>query len=374
MLKKIPLRFRLTLINVLLLLACCLLLTLGLNLSAYRMVNVIEAVPIIPATSFEPFEEITMNSTPLTATATKAKKIYSSQSIVWMAAIVTIGGVLTWLMTGRALFPLKDLSRQMRNRTVHNLAEVLPIPASRDEVASLTGSFNEMSQSLDAAFEMQKRFSQSAAHELRTPLTIVKTKLDVFRKHQVHTQADYEALLSLIELQTCRLSSLVKDLLELANLDDMVCEEEIFLQDLLSDIIAELSVLAKEQQVTLSFYGLNLKIEGNQNLIYRAFYNLIENAIKYNRPNGFVEVSIKQQDKQPVVTISDTGIGISKEHYSLIFEPFYRVDKSRSRSMGGAGLGLAMVKSILDKHHAELILSERPGGGSSFTVRFLYLS
>ena len=197
MLNKLSLRPRLTVISVLLLTACCLGLTLLLNLSAGNLANAIEAVPLLPATSVEGNgfgEGVAPMMVVPSAVSQTARRTFANESLLYMFLIVAAGGFLTWFITGRGLRPLGDLIQQMDNRTVHNLSEQLSIPESKDEVATLTRSFNEMSQKLDEAFFMQKRFAQSAAHELRTPLTVLKTKVEVFRKRPSHTMEDYEEI------------------------------------------------------------------------------------------------------------------------------------------------------------------------------------
>lgn len=375
MLKKIPLRLRLTLVSVGLLLACCLGLTLVLNLSANQMADVIEAIPIVPARSVGELSSLPENSFPAgtaavpASPAQEARREFLDQSVLWMLAVVAAGGALTWFITGRAMEPLRELSSQMRNRTVHNLSEELPVPESRDEVASLTASFNEMTGKLDEAFAMQRRFAQSAAHELRTPLAVLRTKLDVFRKKKDRTRQEYDALLDAAGVQVDRLSALVKDLLDLTGTEALECGEEVKLDLLLAEVAAELSEQAGERQITVDCACPPLTVPGNRGLLRRVFSNLAENSIRYNVPGGRVSITAEAEPEQVCVRVADTGIGIPPQQRERIFEPFYRVDKSRSRQMGGAGLGLATVKSILEKHGGSIGVSERPGGGSVFTVR-----
>jgi signal transduction histidine kinase len=370
MLKKLSLRLRITLVSVLLLLVCCLGLTFALNYSAYQMADVIEAVPISPSFPENVSESGGIAAAPIlpSFSAAEARKNYVSQSILWMAAIVTVGGTLTWLITGRALRPLKELNSRMESRTVHNLSESLSVPESRDEVAALTVSFNEMSAKLEDAFATQRRFSQSAAHELRTPLTVLKTKLDVFRKKPNRTQEEYDTLFCAFETQTDRLSRLVSELLKLTSMDALECKEEIALAPMLSDIVQELADLAAKQGVTVSLICDALTVRGNSSLLHRAVYNLVENAIKYNRQGGAALLAAKQVNGRTHICVTDTGAGIADEQKTLIFEPFYRVDKSRSRKFGGAGLGLSTVKTIIDKHGGKVFVTDNPGGGSVFTV------
>lgn len=372
MMKKIPIRLRLTALSILLLSVCCAGLTVILNLSASRMVNVIEATPVRPpaAAADEGGEIPPLPMTVLTPSkqAQAARYQFQYQSVLVMLLVILTGGGLTYYMTGKALTPLQELRAQMNNRTVHNLSEELVVPHSRDEIADLTVSFNQMSNKLNEAFAMQKRFSQSAAHELRTPLTVLKTKVDVFKKKRAHTPAEYDKLLSVITTHTDRLSDLVKDLLDLTNMDALDCNEKLALKALLLELAQELAPLAAERGVTLSVGGIEQQITGNKSLLHRAFYNLVENGIKYNLENGAVSISVDCSQGRPAVHISDTGIGIPQEMQELIFEPFFRVDKSRSRQMGGAGLGLATVRAIIEKHHGQIAVEKKPAGGTVFTV------
>lgn len=375
MLKRIPIRVRLTLLCVLLLTVCCVGLTVILNFSANKMADVIEATPVTPAFSVEEAAAgNTNNGTVMMAPPTPsegsqvARKSFLYESILYMLVMVVVGAGLTYYLSGKALKPLQELSNQMKNRTVHNLLEDLEIPQTKDEIADLTYSFNEMSHKLDEAFSMQKRFSQSAAHELRTPLAVLKTKVEVFKKKKSHTLEEYDLLLDVVATHTNRLSDLVKDLLDLTNMDALEYNQTVTLKELLSDIEEELSMLAKEKNISLALNGTEHSVQGNESLLYRAFYNLVENAIKYNHENGSVDITLALEDEHTVIAIEDTGTGIPQDMREMIFEPFFRVDKSRSRKMGGAGLGLSTVKSIIDKHHGEISVSENVKGGSIFRI------
>jgi signal transduction histidine kinase len=372
-LNKIPLRLRLTLLCSLLLAVCCIGLTIILNLSANRMANVIEAIPMTPATSVGEVVDLNSAAVPMapilpSETSNAARRSFLRESILYMIILVVIGAVLTYYLSGKALKPLNELSSQMKNLTVHNLSEDLEIPKTKDEIADLTYSFNEMSNKLDEAFSMQKRFSQSAAHELRTPLSVLKTKVEVFKKKKNHTPEEYDSLLNVISTHTNRLSELVTDILNFTNMDAMEYSHRVEIKGLLEDIVDELSIPAKERHITVSLDGINQIVIGNTNLLHRAFFNIVENAIKYNHKNGSVNIEVALVNDQTLVTVEDTGFGIPGEMRTLIFEPFFRVDKSRSRQMGGAGLGLTMVKNIIDKHGGQISVLENQNGGSTFSV------
>ncbi|MEG0972658.1 MAG: ATP-binding protein [Lachnospiraceae bacterium] len=371
MLKKIPIRLRLTILCVLTLVICCLGLTAILNLSAVQMADSILATPLLPSTTPNANSDfyIAMPMVMPAATAQAARSSFFSQSIFFLLLVVFAGGGLTYYITGKALKPLKEFSLQIKSRTVHNLSDTFPIPNSNDEIADLTRSFNEMSDKLNEAFAMQKRFSQSAAHELRTPLTVLKTKVAVFQKKPSHTPEEYASLLSVIMTHTNRLADLVTDLLDLTNMDTIVCDEKIMLKELLSSVTKELAPLADSLGVTLFITGNEASSTGNLSLLRRAFFNLIENAIKYNHKGGSVTIQIRSVQDYSIITLTDTGIGIPSDLRPLIFEPFFRVDPSRSRHIGGSGLGLSIVKTIVETHKGEIHLWENPAGGSIFELQ-----
>lgn len=373
MLKRLSLRMRLTLITAILITACCIGLTIVLNLSAYRLADVVDATRIsTPAQEIgtAPMYEIqNPEIVPSHPALQQAKQGYRMESILYTIIAVLLGSVLTYYVSGKSLRPVKVLNEQVKNINVHNLSETLDIPSTRDEIAELTQSFNEMTDKLGEAFLMQQRFSANAAHELRTPLTILQTKIDVFNKKEQHSITEYDALIKSILSQTSRLRALVSNLLDMTNLEDNAEQQVIDLRELLEEINEELTHIAREKNISLLIIGDSNSVYGNLNLLYRAFYNLIENAIKYNVPGGKVEILINSKEENKVtVTINDTGIGIPDQLKKHIFEPFFRVDKSRSREMGGAGLGLSIVDNIIKKHNGTVGVSDSKYGGTCFSV------
>ena len=379
MMNKLSMRWRITLLNMLLLIGCCVGLTFTLNLSANKMADVLEATPLMPSMQVgedglpvpnEQDEAISMAPTIPSGNSKIARMNFLYNSIFYMLIIVCVGGLATYYIAGKALKPLSELSEQMKNLTVHNLSQNLSVPQSSDEIAQLTISFNQMSNKLDDAFAMQKRFSQSAAHELRTPLTVLKTKIDVFSKKHDRTKEEYKNLVEVFSANTNRLSALVNDLLSLTNMDEVKLSDEIILSTLFEEIIYEVTPIATEKQVAITLLNNaeNQIITGNKNLLHRAFYNLVENAVKYNVQNGSVEISLDIVESKNIISIKDSGISIPDEMKNLIFEPFFRVDKSRNRKIAGSGLGLSTVRTILDKHSGEIIVSDNVGSGSIFKV------
>lgn len=384
MLKKISIRWRITLYSALLLTACCIILTEILNFFAFRMADSIDAAQVVPAQSASSSENIPGESISGESDGTdvaemyllapseitqNAKSIFRYQSLSYMLLVILGGAVLTYYVVGKSLQPLQKLNTQVKNMTVSHLAETLSVTDANDEIAALTHSFNEMTDKLNEAFVTQQRFSANAAHELRTPLAVLQTKIDVFKKSASHTATEYDALIAVCEKQVSGLRSLVKTLLDMTNIDEDVEYDAIHLKDVFEDIMAELATIAQKHKVSLRLKCDDCTVMGNLDLLYRAFYNLVENGIKYNKEYGSVTVEVKRmQNGKAEITIRDTGTGIPDEMKKQIFEPFFRVDKSRSRAMGGAGLGLAMTERIILKHHGSISVSDDESGGTCFQV------
>lgn len=370
---KVSLRMRLTIFITSLLVISAIALTLIINFSAIKMACKIEASTMTPATSLEPsLEEVPLGNGSQAVVPTQpihqVKRNFYSESVLAMLFIIAVGGFFTWYIAGKTLAPVKDLSVQIKNITVHNLAKEIDLPSTKDEIADLTASFNEMTGRISEAFESQRRFSASAAHELRTPLAVLQTKVDVFRKKTLHSSEEYESLINVISAQTERLSKLIKDLLNMTCVEGNQINEEVDLDLELSEIIEELQPIADKRNISFSINSDTISVYGNSSLLQRAFYNLVENAIKYNTPGGSVSVNISTINNNAVITIADTGIGIPEDMKAHIFEPFIRVDKSRSRELGGAGLGLSMVKTILDNHGGAISVKDNIPNGTIFEV------
>lgn len=366
--QRISLRARVTLVCGVVLAICCLLLTLSHNHYAYEMADAIEALPLQPAQTVENIEATESASAPMATITYPARAIYQTQSLIAMGVIVAAGCVLVYWLTGNALAPLRHLDQQIRVRTAADLDTPLPVPSSGDEVAGLTVSFNEMSGNLSKAFAQQKRFSQCAAHELKTPLSVLKTRMALFRKKGLCNTPEVAALLEVLEEQTDRLSQLVNDLLALTNLDSLEHSAVVKVDELLSRAVESLQIPAREHQITLYLRAEPCTVLGNSTLLERAVCNLIENAIKYNRPNGTVTVETTAAERCVKIHVTDEGIGIPVELQEQIFEPFFRVDRSRSRQLGGSGLGLSLVRAIAELHHGTISVEPAPGQGSRFVL------
>ena len=275
----------------------------------------------------------------------------------------------TYFLTKKTLTPLQKLTSEVSQIQAQNLSTQLAVPNSKDEIAQLTRSFNEMLTRLDNAFSTQKQFSANAAHELRTPLAVLQTNLEVFEKKQEPEMVEYRQLFTMIKEQTARLSQLVGTLLDMTNLKSVPRTDQVMLEELVDEVFCDLDPVAEKAGISIHFddsssQDSHTDVTGSYVLLYRAVYNLVENAIKYNRPHGSVSVSVKQENGQAMVLVTDTGIGISPENQKKIFDPFFRVDKSRSRAMGGAGLGLALVDSIAREHGGSVKVLESNEKGS----------
>ena len=314
----------------------------------------------------------------------ETKEDFLLRSVIATTIIILLSSVCTYFLTKKTLTPLQKLTSEVSQIQAQNLSTQLAVPNSKDEIAQLTSSFNEMLARLDNAFSTQKQFSANAAHELRTPLAVLQTNLEVFEKKQEPEMVEYKQLFTMIKEQTARLSQLVGTLLDMTNLKSVPRTDHVSLEELVDEVFCDLDPVAEKAGISIHFddsssqdwhtdvhtpdaSALNNNIRnitGSYVLLYRAVYNLVENAIKYNRPNGSVTVSVKEKNGQAMILVKDTGIGISPENQKKIFDPFFRVDKSRSRAMGGAGLGLALVDSIAREHGGSVKVLESNEKGS----------
>ena len=318
----------------------------------------------------------------------ETKEDFLLRSVIATTIIILLSSVCTYFLTKKTLTPLQKLTSEVSQIQAQNLSTQLAVPNSKDEIAQLTSSFNEMLTRLDNAFSTQKQFSANAAHELRTPLAVLQTNLEVFEKKQEPEMVEYRQLFTMIKEQTARLSQLVGTLLDMTNLKSVPRTDQVALEELVDEVFCDLDPVAEKAGISIHFDDSSsqdlytdvhtpdasapnnniLNITGSYVLLYRAVYNLVENAIKYNRPNGSVTVSVREQNGQAMILVKDTGIGISPENQKKIFDPFFRVDKSRSRAMGGAGLGLALVDSIAKEHGGTVKVLESSETGSTIAL------
>ena len=383
-LKKRSLQWRLTLLITLLVTVTCILMYFFISNSAVTgMENLESYIVQINKTDSTP---ITFNVDPsilfpdLSNQVQATKDLFRIRSMIATGIIILLSSIGTYFISRRALTPLHDLSTKIGKIQAQNLSESLEIPDSNDEISQLTASFNKMLSRLDDAFTAQKQFSASAAHELRTPLAVMQTNLEVIARKKTPSTEEYQEIFSLIQEQTGRLSHLAEILLDMTGIQTVERSETISLAELTEEVFCDLASVAEQKQIELIQRDGDCTVTGSYLLLYRAVYNLVENAIKYNHPSGKVTVTlhpgkvILDASSQPhpadcaFIEISDTGIGISPEYQEKIFAPFFRVDKSRSRAMGGAGLGLALVTEIARQHGGQVKVLESNEKGSTIAL------
>lgn len=364
MLRKMPLRIRFTLIASLFLLISCTVLTLLSNMSAGHM---IEAVAVVPATG--DLSTPMMQLEPASQAGEHYYRIFQQKTGVATFLIVLVGSIAAYFAAGYALKPIRILSKEVKRRNVNNLGEPLTLPQTSDEIQELTLAFNQMMMELQNSFLMQKQFSADAAHELRTPLAVMQAKLDVFSLEKSGSP-EVNALVLSLNQQLVRLSKLIEDLLWFSNDFPLEQAETVPLYPLLCDVADELSELSQQKQIAVQIERTDDVVMGQDRLLEHVFYNLLENAIKYSPAKTSIQIHVCRSADELQIQVCDEGEGIPKEYRETIFQPFFRVDKSRSRTIGGNGLGLAVCKKILDRHHAKIcVLPNRPRG-SIFQITF----
>ena len=369
MLNKLSIRWRLTLLVSITLTISCVLLSGLLNFSSKRQLRFMASTPsqIIATEIAEtvPSEMLTP-SIPMVPVQPYYDKI-NSETILFSLLIIFIGSIATYFLSTKILKPIIDLSSDVSSLTENNLNTKMSLPLANDEVYTLISSFNVMTENLSKAFETQKSFSANVSHELRTPLTVMQTKLDVFKKNTLPNNQDYAELIIDIEKQTKKLSSLVVDILDFSNLQNTVLDENVELNSLIYEVICDLQPIADQKNISVTINSTNLSVLGSDALLYRVFYNIIENAMKYNYTDGNVFIEILGNK----VFIKDTGFGIPNHMKKEVLNAFTRVDKSRSREYGGVGLGLAIVNEIIALHGATVEVRDNSPKGSVFVVEFL---
>ena len=288
----------------------------------------------------------------------------------YITAVVTVlSGILAYFVSGHALKPLHSFASQVERVQMNNLADMRIDEDALPEFKQLSQSFNQMLERLNDAFAAQRQFTGNAAHELRTPLALLQAQLELFSAEHPDMQPETAKLLSLLREQTERLTRLTKTLLEMSNLRQVARNERIRLAPMIEEIFTDLAPLSDKCGVTLTAEGDGI-MTGSDALIYRLIFNLTENAVKYNRPGGSVRVSVAQEPEKLLIRVSDNGCGIPEEYQQSIFQPFFRVDKSRSREYGGAGLGLSLVWEIADIHGGSVRVEESSKNGTVIAAEF----
>lgn len=299
------------------------------------------------------------------------KADYKRNSLIITVLLALLGGVVTYFISGHALRPIREFSDKIEEVQAQNLSDSRIEENNVKELNQLGISYNKMLERLSEAFEIQRQFTANAAHELRTPLALMQVQLDLYNSAS-HPGNDADTLqtIKMVTEQNDKLNRMVKTLLDMSELQTVGRDDKIILDAIVEEVLADLEPLAVEKNIKLIGKCEDATMIGSDILIYRLVYNLVENAIKYNHPLGQVTVTAYQRNKHVYLSVEDTGSGIPKELRERVFEPFFRVDKSRSRALGGVGLGLALVHEIVRVHDGSITVRSNPSGGTVFEVMF----
>ena len=299
------------------------------------------------------------------------KADYKRNSLIITVLLALLGGVVTYFISGHALRPIREFSDKIEEVQAQNLSDSRIEENNVKELNQLGISYNKMLERLSDAFEIQRQFTANAAHELRTPLALMQVQLDLYNSAS-HPGNDADTLqtIKMVTEQNDKLNRMVKTLLDMSELQTVGRDDKIILDAIVEEVLADLEPLAMEKNIKLIGKCEDATMIGSDILIYRLVYNLVENAIKYNHPLGQVTVTAYQRNKHVYVSVEDTGSGIPKELRERVFEPFFRVDKSRSRELGGVGLGLALVHEIVRVHDGSIYIKSGKTGGTIFEVTF----
>ena len=297
------------------------------------------------------------------------KADYRKNSLIISAVLALLGGVATYFISGHALRPLREFSDKIEKVQAQNLADSRIEENQVKELNQLSVSYNRMLERLSDAFEIQRQFTANAAHELRTPLALMQVQLDLYHSNShPDNDADTVQMIKMVTEQNDRLNKMVKTLLDMSELQTVGRDDEIILDALVDEVLEDLEPLAEGKNIRLIGKCKDITMVGSDILIYRLVYNLVENAIKYNHSGGQVTVTADRKENHVYLSVEDTGTGIPEELKERVFEPFFRVDKSRSRELGGVGLGLALVREIVRVHDGSITVKSNPSGGTIFEV------
>ena len=371
--RKISLQWRITLMTVLLIGVTCIVMNLLLCSSGVYYMDTIadtfQAGTVIMneegAESFDP-QRIRPDEE-LTIIVNGAQGRFHTTNWYITAVVTLLSGILAYFVSGRALMPLHSFASQVEKVQMNNLADMRINEEVLPEFRQLSRSFNQMLERLNNAFAAQRQFVGNAAYELRTPLALMQARLELFSAEHPDVLPETAEFLALLREQTERLTQMTKTLLEMSNLQQVSRNEHIQLAPMIEEIFTDLASLAEKKEISLVYDGDGI-MTGSDALIYRLLFNLTENAVKYNHPGGRVRVSVTQEPEKLLIRVSDTGCGIPGEYQQSIFQPFFRVDKSRSREFGGAGLGLSLVWEIANLHGGRVWVAESSEGGTTIAV------
>ena len=378
--KRLSLQWRITLMTALLIATACISMSLLLGYSGRHYMDRI-------GTSISAYgETVSGNDTakhtddfPDTATLAPnsdlvividgAQAAFTASNWLITAVVTLLSAALAYFVSGRALRPLHNFASRLEEIEPNNLGKMKLPEDLLPEFRRSRDAFNRMLDRLDEGFRAQKQFTGNAAHELRTPLALMQAKLELFSAEHPNADAETADFLRLLGEQTEHMAEMSKTLLELSELRSVPCEDRIELGPLMEELCTDLMPLAEKQNIELIYEG-NAMLIGSDTLIYRLLFNLSENAIRYNRPNGSVRLSVREEAGCIEIRVADSGTGIPAQYRESIFQPFFRVDKSRSRRYGGAGLGLALVREIVLLHDAEIRVEESSDEGTTMAIRF----
>ena len=371
--KHLSLQWRITLMTVLLIGVICVAMNLLLCSSGvYYMDTITDTLQggtVIMngegAESFDP--QLIAPDEDLTIVVNGAQGRFRTTNWYITAVVTVLSGILAYFVSGRALKPLRSFASQVEKVQLNNLADMRINENVLPEFRQLSRSFNQMLERLNNAFAAQRQFTGNAAHELRTPLALMQARLELFSAEHPDMLPETAEFLSLLREQTERLTQMTKTLLEMSNLQQVARNEQIQLAPMVEEIFTDLAPLAEKSSVTLTAEGDGV-MTGSDALIYRLLFNLTENAVKYNHPDGSVQVTVSQEPEKLLIRVSDTGCGIPEEYQRSIFQPFFRVDKSRSREYGGTGLGLSLVWEIANLHGGSVRVEESSDRGTTIAV------
>ena len=372
--RRLSLQWRITLMTVLLIGVTCIAMNLLLCSSGIYYMDTItdtlqgDSTVILNSEGAESFDPqlITPNEN-LAIVVNGAQGRFRTTNWYITAVVTVLSGILAYFVSGRALKPLRSFASQVEKVQLNNLADMRINEDVLPEFRQLSHSFNQMLERLNNAFAAQRQFTGNAAHELRTPLALMQAQLELFSAEHPDVLPETAEFLTLLREQTERLTQMTKTLLELSSLQQVARNERIQLAPMVEEIFTDLAPLTEKRAITLTADGDGV-MTGSDALIYRLLFNLTENAVKYNRPGGSVRVELAQRQKKCIIRVSDTGCGIPEEYQQSIFHPFFRVDKSRSREYGGAGLGLSLVWEIADLHGGSVWVEKSSDKGTTIAV------
>lgn len=371
--KKMSLQWRITLMTAFLICITCVAMNLLLSYSGRHYMDSISShitnygdIDKAEPDFFDPEREKLDQE--LTIIIHGAQESFIATNWCITAAVTLLGGVLAYFLSGRALNPLRAFTSQVEKVQPNNLSDMKMAEDVLPEFRQLSKSFNQMLDRLDAGFAAQRQFTGNAAHELRTPLALMQAQLELFSAEHPKVLPETAGFLLLLREQTERMTQMTKTLLEMSELRTVPCNDRIEIAPMIEEIFADLAPLAEKNGIILESTG-DGTMTGSDTLIYRLLFNLTENAIRYNRPDGIVRITVTEEEKRLIIRVSDTGCGVPEQYRESIFQPFFRVDKSRSRENGGVGLGLSLVWEIVTLHGGEVRVEKSSEKGTTIAVK-----